>query len=114
MLWLTENETSDADAAYLHALQYAVTGDVEHATLARRIVNLYTDAETGLKGYADSNAPLQAGWCGGKWTRAAELLRWSNGSGWTDDDTAAFSTMMLTIHLPLIYNGSDANGNWGE
>jgi hypothetical protein len=103
------NETSDADAAFLHALLFNLTGKVAHASLSRRIVNTYT---SGLRSYNDSNAPLQAAWCGVKWTRAAELLRWSAGSGWTAADTAAFASMVTNIHLPLIRGGSRANGNW--
>lgn len=103
------NETSDADAAYLHSLFFAVGGDVRHAVLARKIIALYTGPD-GLRAYADSNAPLQAGWCSAKWTRAAELLRSTPGSGWSADDSAAFIAMMYGIHLPLIYPGSGANG----
>lgn len=105
------NETSDADASYLHALFFALNGDARHATLARRIIALYT-GPNGLKAYADSNAPLQAGWCSAKWTRAAELLSSTPGSGWGAADSAAFNSLMYGVHLPLIYRGSGANGNW--
>lgn len=103
------NETSDADAAYLHSLFFALSGDVLHANLARNIIALYT-GPSGLRAYADSNAPLQAGWCSAKWTRAAELLRSTPGSGWSTEDSAAFNAMMYGIHLPLIYPGSGSNG----
>ena len=103
------NETADADAALLHAMLFILSGDVAHASLSRSIVNLYT---SGLTGYEDSNAPLQAGWCGAKWVRVAELLRYTANSGWTEADTVAFTAMIVEIHLPLIYNGSGSNGNW--
>ena len=103
------NETSDADAAFLHALLFIISGEPAHAALSRSIVNAYT---AGLRSYNDSNAPLQAAWCGVKWTRTAELLRHTPNSGWTVDDTAAFSSMARNIHLPLIYKGSGSNGNW--
>ena len=104
-----ENEASDAGSAYLHALFYALTEDVRHATLARKIISLYS-GQNGLKSYADSNAPLQAGWCSAKWTRAAELLRSTPGSGWGPADTLAFNALMYGVHLPLIFPGSGSNG----
>ena len=103
------NETFDADSALLHSMLYIITDNVAHAALSRKIINLYT---SGLIGYADGNAPLQAGWCGSKWVRAAEFLRYTPNSGWTSADTDAFKSMIMNIHLPLIYNGSSYNGNW--
>lgn len=104
------NETSDADVAYVHALLYALqpgAGTQAYADRARGILNLWASR---FAGYTLSNAPLLAGWCAAKFTRAAELLRWTPGSGWTPADTDAFNAMMYKHHVPLIYGGSAANG----
>ena len=103
------NETTDADAAFLHALFFALGGVPAHAALSLATLRAWS---AGLRAYNNSNAPLQAAWCGAKWARAAELLRHTAGSGWGGADTAAVSAMFTRVHLPLIYKGSPANGNW--
>lgn len=105
------NETDDGDAAFLHALFFALTSDERHAVLSRTILTLYS-GPGGLTAYSDSNSPLQAAWSCGKFVRAAELLRWTPSSGWNDTDTDAFNTLMYGVHIPLIYEGSGSNGNW--
>jgi hypothetical protein len=64
-----------------------------------------------LKAYTNSNAPLQAAWGASKWTRAAEIIRYSS-AGWTPSDIQAFSNMLTQVVVPVIYNGSNLNGNW--
>jgi len=54
---------------------------------------------------------LQAAWSGEVWPRAAEILRYSD-SGWKPEDVAAFTKMLQTVILPLVREGSGANGNW--
>jgi hypothetical protein len=103
------NETDDGDAAFLHALFFALTSDERHAVLSRTILTLYS-GPGGLTTYSDSNSPLQAAWSCGKFVRAAELLRWTPSSGWNDTDTDAFNTLMYGVHIPLIYEGSGSNG----
>lgn len=71
-------EMKDANAAYVHALQFLVSNKTAHATLSRNIVMSYAN---NLKEYQhgpknSTNAPLQAGWAGAKWTRTAEV-RWA-------------------------------------
>lgn len=109
-------EDQDIDAAYTLALLHSLGGDASLAATARSTINLYSH---GLKRYTNNtegtccgNEALQAAWVGAKITRAAELLRHTPGSGWTQDDTDAFNTLMYTVHLPLLYHGSPANGNW--
>ena len=41
-----------------------------------------------------------------------QLLRHTPGSGWTDADSTAFNHLMYDVHLPLLFNGTSANGNW--
>lgn len=67
-----------------------------------------------------SNAPLQAAWDAEKFTRAAEIIRYGHPdltasygkSAWQTDDIKAFSNMLNNVYKPLIYDGSNNNGNW--
>ena len=102
------SELEDATAAYVQALLWYLGGEPRYAENAIRILNAYG---YGSKGYALSNAPLQAGWSAEVFPRAAEILRYSH-SGWKAEDVAAFAKMLTTVILPLIHDGSGANGNW--
>jgi hypothetical protein len=109
-------EDADVDMAYTQALLFALGGNASLAASSRDIINLYS---TGLHRYTNNtegtccgNEALQASWIGAKITRAAELLRWTPGSGWTSTDTANFNHFMYTVHLPHLINGTSANGNW--
>jgi hypothetical protein len=101
-------EDSDASAAYLQSVLWYISGDRRYADNAIRIVNAYAH---NLRGYTNSNAPLQAAWSGENWPRAGEILRYSN-SGWKPEDISAFSKMLTGVILPLIRDGSGGNGNW--
>jgi len=100
-------EDADATAAYLQSVLWTITGDHRYAENAIRIVNAYSH----LRGYTNSNAPLQSAWSGELWPRSAEILRWTN-AGWKHEDQVAFAKMLVNVILPEIYNGSDSNGNW--
>jgi hypothetical protein len=102
------DEDADASAAYLQALLWYITGNHAYAQNSIQIMNAYSK---NLKAYTLSNAPLQAAWGSEKWPRAAEIIRHSN-AGWKPEDIQAFSDMLTKIELPLIQNGSPANGNW--
>jgi Alginate lyase len=101
-------EDADAIAAYVQALLWYITGNHAYAANSIRIMNAYAHA---VKAYTLSNAPLQAAWSSEMWPRAAEIIRYSN-AGWAPADIAAFAHMLTKVNLPLIYNGSGANGNW--
>jgi hypothetical protein len=103
-----KEEDSDASAAYLQSILWTITGDHRYAQNAIDILNAYGH---NLKGYTNSNAPLQAAWGASKWARAAEIIRYTN-AGWKPEDVKAFAHMLTTVQLPLIENGSGANGNW--
>lgn len=103
------DEDSDATAAYLQALLFALTNSTQYATAAIGLVNHYGSS---LKQYTNSNAPLQSAWGGSKWHRAAELLRYTPGSGWSDSDAKTFADTMYRVALPLQIDGSPSNGNW--
>jgi hypothetical protein len=100
-------EDSDASAAYLQALLFYLTGTSGYASNVVSILNAYGQH---LKGYTNSNAPLQSAWGLSKWARAAELARHIPGVGWSSSDADAFSSTLLHAALPLIVNGSPDNG----
>ena len=99
---------NDSSAAYLQALLWYITGNHTYADNAIRILNTYG---YNLKGYTNSNEPLQAAWDSEKFPRAAEIIRYSN-AGWADSDIQQFKSMLNNVILPRIINGSTSNGNW--
>jgi hypothetical protein len=99
---------NDSSAAYLQALLWYITGNHQYADNAIAILNKYA---YNLTGYTNSNEPLQAAWDSEKFPRAAEIIRYSN-AGWSDADIQQFKTMLSTVILPRIINGSTSNGNW--
>ncbi|MER7753248.1 alginate lyase family protein [Kitasatospora sp. NPDC097643] len=103
------DERDDAMAAYTHALQWALTGDHRYADRAIRIMDAWSAV---IKEHTNSNAPLQTGWSGANWSRAAELIRHS-GAGWPAASVKRFATMLRTVYVPLLTPGSPRkNGNW--
>lgn len=64
-----------------------------------------------IKAHTNSNAPLQTGWSGASWARAAEIIRYSN-AGWASSDITAFENMLKSVYLPKVIAGSNSNGNW--
>ena len=105
--WGCTAESDDGAAAYLQALLYQLTGEHEYAAKAMQIM----DAYARVREYTLSNAPLQAAWGASKWTRAAELIIHSD-AGWPAASQAAFLAFLTGVSLPLIKDGSRANGNW--
>jgi len=109
-------QMNDVNSAFTQALLFSLGGDAALAAASRATLALYW---TGLKRYTNNsegtccgNEALQAAWIGVKLAEAGELLRWSPGSGWTDEDSAALNALLYNVHVPLLINGSPANGNW--
>ncbi|KAL8669375.1 MAG: hypothetical protein Q9168_006036 [Polycauliona sp. 1 TL-2023] len=101
-------EREDALAAYANALAWYHSGTQSYATKAISYMNAW--ART-IKDHTYSNAPLQTGWAGASWARAAEIIRYSN-AGWSSSDITAFENMLRNVYLPKIIGGSNSNGNW--
>ncbi|KAL9597690.1 MAG: hypothetical protein Q9179_004176 [Wetmoreana sp. 5 TL-2023] len=101
-------EREDALAAYANALAWYISGIKSYATKAITYMNTW--AKT-IKDHTASNAPLQTGWSGASWARAAEIIRYSN-AGWSTTDISAFENMLRNVYLPEIIGGSKSNGNW--
>jgi hypothetical protein len=103
------DERNDALAAYTDALQWYLTKDSRYAEKAIEIMDAWSATITD---HTNSNAPLQTGWSGASWSRAAELIRYTY-DGWPADRVDRFAGMLRTIYLPEIINGApDKNGNW--
>jgi hypothetical protein len=101
-------EKNDSAAAYTHALAWYYTGNQANAQKAIEIMNAWSAV---VQTHADANAPIESGWTSSLWTRAAEIIRYSN-AGWSAADIAQFGTMLKTAYVPYIINGEPHdNGN---
>jgi Alginate lyase len=104
-----ETEKENARAAYTDALIWALSGDSAHAAKAIEILNAWSRL---LKSHTNSNTPLQCGWVGTVFARAAELIR-HTGAGWAQQDIDQFGVMLRTAFLPNLVEGAiRQNGNW--
>jgi len=112
-----KDEQSDVAAAYTQALLWVFTGDEAYAKKAIEIMNAWSAV---LKTHGLSNAPVQSGWTGAVFPRAAEIIRYTYG-GWADEDVQRFATMLKTAYLPITIAGTTQgigskglvpNGNW--
>ncbi|MEU7861611.1 alginate lyase family protein [Nonomuraea sp. NPDC049141] len=101
------DERKDAMAAYTHALRWYLTKDSRYAKKAIQIMDAWSAVITKHTG---SNAPLQTGWAGASFSRAAELIKHTY-TGWTQ--AGRFAGKLRTVYLPTVIAGSpNHNGNW--
>lgn len=104
-----EDERMDALAAYSMALLWAYAGDKKYAEKAISIFDAWSEV---IKQHTGENAPLQTGWAGSVWARAAEIIRHTN-AGWSSSSIAAFEDMLRNVYMPLVKDGSSENeNNW--
>ncbi|WP_329259206.1 alginate lyase family protein [Streptomyces sp. NBC_01478] len=101
------DEREDAIAAYTDALAWYITKDARYAQKAIEIMDAWSATITS---HTNSNAPLQTGWAGSSWPKAAEIIKYTYTGTWTN--SARFATMLRNVYLPEIINGSNSNGNW--
>ncbi|MFD5590121.1 alginate lyase family protein [Streptomyces griseorubiginosus] len=101
------DEREDAIAAYTDALAWYLTRDDRYARKAIQLMDAWSAVITD---HTNSNAPLQTGWAGSTWPRAAEIIKYTYTGGWAN--SGRFATMLRTVYLPEIVNGSNSNGNW--
>jgi Ricin-type beta-trefoil lectin domain/Alginate lyase len=100
------DERQDALAAYTDALAWYISGNSAYATKAIELMDAWSAVITD---HTNSNAPLQTGWAGSGWTRAAEIIKYTY-SSWPN--SGRFATMLRNVYLPEVRNGSNSNGNW--
>jgi hypothetical protein len=101
------DEREDAIAAYTTALAWYVTRDARYA---KKSIELMDAWSATIKDHTNSNAPLQTGWAGSSWPKAAEIIKYTYSGGWAAADR--FGTMLRNVYLPEVINGSHSNGNW--
>ncbi|MFE0512207.1 alginate lyase family protein [Streptomyces sp. NPDC058964] len=101
------DEREDAMAAYTDALAWYITRDARYAQKAIQIMDAWSATITG---HTNSNAPLQTGWAGSSWPRAAEIIKYTYTGGWAN--SGRFATMLRNVYLPVVIKGSNSNGNW--
>ena len=100
------DEREDAIAAYTDALAWYLTQDGRYAKKAIELMDAWSATITK---HTNSNAPLQTGWAGASWSRAAELIK-STYTVWPN--AGRFATMLRNVYLSKIIGGSNSNGNW--
>jgi hypothetical protein len=100
------DEREDAIAAYTDALIWYITGDARYAQKAIALMDAWSAVITS---HTNSNAPLQTGWAGSSWPRAAEIIKYTYPS-WPN--SGRFGTMLRNVYLSKVINGSNSNGNW--
>jgi hypothetical protein len=101
-------ERQDAIAAYTLALAWYISRDARYATKAIQIMDAWSAV---IKDHTNHNAPLQTGWAGSSWPKAAEIIRYTY-PGWSATGVNRFATMLRNVYLPEVINGSHGNGNW--
>jgi hypothetical protein len=101
--------SESATVANNHVMQWYVTRDEAHA---RKAIEIF-DAWSGtLADFFENDAMLLAGWTGGEFCNAAEILR-STYPGWSAQSQEQFKRMLLTVYVPLLRMFyPEANGNW--
>jgi hypothetical protein len=100
------DEREDAIAAYTDALAWYLTGDTRYAQKSIQLMDAWSAT---IQDHTNSNAPLQTGWAGSSWPRAAEIIKYTY-SSWPN--AGRFATMLRTVYLPKVIGGSHSNGNW--
>ncbi len=101
------DEREDAIAAYTDALAWYITQNADYAKKAIELMDAWSGT---IQEHTNSNAPLQTGWAGSSWPKAAEIIKYTYGGGWANE--GRFETMLRNVYLPEIINGSNSNGNW--
>ncbi|MFJ6392069.1 alginate lyase family protein [Streptomyces sp. NPDC091972] len=101
------DEREDAIAAYTDALAWYITRDERYAKKSIQLMDAWSAVITD---HTNSNAPLQTGWAGSTWPRAAEIIKYTYSGGWAN--SGRFATMLRNVYLPEVINGSNSNGNW--
>lgn len=99
----------DAQAAYIHALQWALTDDELHA---RKVIEILNAWSSTLQSVSGDDARLLVGIVGYKFCNAAEIIRHTS-PFWKPEDQLSFEKILLDVFYPVIKNyRPDSNGNW--
>jgi parallel beta-helix repeat protein len=100
---------TSAAAVSSHVNQWIVTGDEAHA---RKVIEIFDAWSSTLADFSENDAMLIAGWTGGEFANAAEILR-ATYPAWHGQSLQQFKRMLLTVYVPLLrMYYPEANGNW--
>ena len=95
---------NDAQACYVQALLWYITGNQTYATNAKNIINAWSGTLTSIGG---ADGELLAGIQGPLWAMAGEILANSGtSSGWASADIVRAKNMLTNVFLPVM-NGFD-------
>jgi|HubBroStandDraft_5_1064220.scaffolds.fasta_scaffold06771_6 hypothetical protein len=101
--------SASAAAVSSHVNQWVVTGDEAHA---RKVMEIFDAWSSTLADFSENDAMLLAGWTGGEFANAAEILR-ATYPAWRGESVTNFKRMLLTVYVPLLrMYYPEANGNW--
>jgi hypothetical protein len=101
--------SESANAAENHVMQWVMTNDEMHARKAIEILDAWSGT---LADFLENDAMLLAGWTGGQFCNAAEILR-ATYPKWSAASQAQFKRMLLAVYVPLLRMFyPEANGNW--
>ena len=102
-----ELSRDDAIASYTQALLWYYSGNATYANRAIAILNSWTNLQSFTAG--SDQDKLQAGWIGGVFAPAAEIMR--GYPGWTTNDIANLQAMFRRAFYPQLNTMSTWNGN---
>lgn len=101
---------TDATAAYIHALQWYVTGNPAHAEKTIEILNAWGNTLTTFNGIGKE---LTGAWLCSMFCEASEIVRSTYPAGAPATRWTAFDNMLRTKFWPLLQNFKPSyNGNW--
>jgi hypothetical protein len=100
------DEREDAIAAYTDALLWYLTRDDRYAQKSIQLMDAWSAT---IRDHTNSNAPLQTAWSASSWPKAAEIIKHVYGN-WPN--SGRFATMLRTVYVPKMINGSNSNGKW--
>ena len=90
----------DANAAFFHAVEWAVSGEAAHGAKAIEILDAWSSTLTAIEGDADRF--LAAGLYGYQFANAGEILR-HMAAPWPADAAARFEAMLVDVFYPLTH-----------
>ncbi len=98
----------DGVAAYSLALRFYFTDDARYAAKSIEIINAWA---LKYRSNEDLNSRLVVSWATPWYVNAAEILRYTNNSGWTTTNTNRLNTMLNRFKNYIFWEGRPTN-NW--
>jgi hypothetical protein len=99
---------ADAIAAYTLALRWYISGEDKYADRSIEIIDAWSQK---YRENTNSNARLIVSWTAPWYVNAAEILRYTPGSGWTNTNTNNLNTLFNRFKDYIYYEDKPAN-NW--